>query len=86
VVADAGFGFADIETLTEPLAGRFSDPDAALAWTLTWPDYGWTVDRLDTEQRPAFEREALQAIADAGDLSWEFAINLPRRDDFGRVA
>ena len=72
-VADAGF--PDVAIVTEPLAGRFTDAEAALAWTLAWPDYGRTVAALDEPQRIAFEREALQAIAKAADLTWEFAIN-----------
>lgn len=72
-VADAGF--PDVVIVTEPLAGHFADAEAALAWTLAWPNYGRTVAALDERQRMAFEREALQAIAKVADLTWEFAIN-----------
>jgi hypothetical protein len=73
VVAEAGF--ADIAVVTEPFAGRFTDAEAALAWTLTWPDYGRTVAALDLRQRSAFEREALRALANVAELTWEFAVN-----------
>jgi len=73
VVADAGF--SDIAISTEPLAGQFSDAESALAWTLSWPDYGRTVALLGVQQRIAFEREALRGIADAADLTREFSIN-----------
>ena len=72
-VADAGL--SEVVIVTEPLAGRFADAEAALAWTLTWPDYGRTVAALDQPQRIAFEREALHAITKVADLTWEFAIN-----------
>lgn len=42
---------------------------------LTWPDYGRTAAKLEGEERAAFEREALRAIEDVADLTWEFAIN-----------
>lgn len=71
----AAAGFSGVAVVTERFAGSFAHAEAALAWTLTWPDYGQTVAALDLPQRSAFEREALRALANVAELTWEFAVN-----------
>jgi SAM-dependent methyltransferase len=71
----AAAGFSGVAVVTERFAGWFADAQAALARTLTWPDYGQTVAALDLPQRSTFEREALRALANVAELTWEFAVN-----------
>jgi len=68
-------GFLDVRVLTEPLAGSYTDPRAAIDWTLSWPDYGETAARLSNRERQAFRASAEESVAALEDLSWEFSIN-----------
>ncbi|MGH3136442.1 MAG: class I SAM-dependent methyltransferase [Gaiellaceae bacterium] len=68
-------GFLDVEVVTEPLRGSYASPQAAVDWTLAWPDYGETADRLREREATAFRAEAVEAVESIGDLSWEFSIN-----------
>jgi hypothetical protein len=68
-------GFVDVRVLIEPLRGVYVDAQAALDWTLAWPDYGEIASRLSEEERDAFRARALEAVDACGDLSWEVSIN-----------
>ena len=68
-------GFRDVEVVTEPLRGSYASPQAAVDWTLAWPDYGETAAALGERRRHAFRAEAAKAVEATGDLSWEFSVN-----------
>jgi trans-aconitate methyltransferase len=68
-------GFASVSVKRERFAGRFSDAEQALQWTLAWPCGAGRLARLDVRKRDAFIAEARQALASA-DLSWNFVFNV----------
>jgi SAM-dependent methyltransferase len=68
-------GFDPVEVVSEPLRGAYEDAEAALAWVLTWPDYGLTSEALAPDENARFRREALDAVRGADDLTWWFEVN-----------
>jgi SAM-dependent methyltransferase len=68
-------GFTNVAALTESFAGAYRDASDALAWALAWPDYGQTFAKLDAPTQADYQERALEAIDQADDLCWEFAIN-----------
>lgn len=69
-------GFAKVHVVNVPLSGRYASPETAVDWTLAWPSYGETFDRLDPTIQAAVRAEAVTAIKATGDLDWHYEVNI----------
>lgn len=69
-------GFAAVRVVRAPLSGRYDSPETALDWTLAWPSYGETFDRLEPSIQAVVRAEAVTAIDAAGDLDWQCEVNI----------
>lgn len=69
-------GFAAVRVVRAPLSGRYASPETALDWTLAWPSYGETFDRLEPSIQAEVRAEAVTAIDAAGDLDWQCEVNI----------
>ena len=67
--------FDPVEVEAVALKGDYGEAEAALEWTLAWPNYGETVDALPAALGAAVRSEALLALRRLADLSWHLAIN-----------
>jgi SAM-dependent methyltransferase len=67
-------GFTGMTVSAETFAGRFSDAEQALQWTLAWPFASARLDRIAGSVRDTFKTAARRELADV-DLSWTFVFN-----------
>lgn len=67
-------GFDSVVSTSGRLEGQFTSADAAVEWTLAWPDYGETFAALTGHDKERFLEESRTVLAGV-DLEWWFEIN-----------